>query len=242
MRTRVRSGFTLIELLVVIAIIAILAAILFPVFARAREKARQASCQSNMKQLGLAQLMYVQDYDEAFSAWNFRACVAGASPNWKDNSAPYIKNDQVWRCPSTGDIGTRTCATGNGRGMGVMPDGYGANCGRVNDGVGADGADNGIKGPFCGGQPWWMGVVTIARIQEPASEIMIFESNCTQSCGFKWDQARNMLWPHNEGMNVTFCDGHVKWVKQTDYSTQDNGSAASWHLMQRGNWTNRAGD
>jgi prepilin-type N-terminal cleavage/methylation domain-containing protein/prepilin-type processing-associated H-X9-DG protein len=236
---RKRQGFTLIELLVVIAIIAILAAILFPVFARAREKARQASCQSNLKQLALAQLMYVQDYDERFSAWNYKACVAGAAPNWKDVCAPYIKNTQLWVCPSTGDIGTRGCAVGNGRGLGVMPDGYGANCGRANPGFGVDGAD-GRKGPFCGGQPWWMGVVNLAQCMDPAGEIMIFESNCTQSCGFKWDQSRNLLWPHNEGMNVAFVDGHVKWQKQTNWSVQDNGSAASWHLMELRNWTNQA--
>src|ERR671934_1073768 len=65
-RTELRSGFTLIELLVVIAIIAILAAILFPVFAQAREKARQAGCLSNLKQIGTATMLYVQDYDETY--------------------------------------------------------------------------------------------------------------------------------------------------------------------------------
>jgi len=75
-----RRGFTLIELLVVIAIIAILAAILFPVFARAREKARQASCLSNLKQLGLADLMYAQDYDERYVYHALPAAVLVVRP------------------------------------------------------------------------------------------------------------------------------------------------------------------
>jgi prepilin-type N-terminal cleavage/methylation domain-containing protein/prepilin-type processing-associated H-X9-DG protein len=105
-----QSAFTLIELLVVIAIIAILAAILFPVFAQAREKARQASCISNLKQLTLGFMMYSQDYDESFPSWNWAlnyngASGAGASPNngtslWCNAIFPYVKNAQVYNCPS----------------------------------------------------------------------------------------------------------------------------------------------
>jgi len=102
MRTR-KSGFTLIELLVVIAIIAILAAILFPVFAQAREKARSISCLSNMKQIGLGMAMYIQDYDEQTPA----AFVAMVSPQtginpypFDEQIAPYIKNISIWACPS----------------------------------------------------------------------------------------------------------------------------------------------
>jgi len=116
-----RKGFTLIELLVVIAIIAILAAILFPVFAKAREKARQTNCLSNLKQIGNGFMMYVQDYDECYpcvdqSTWPGymlqQYCGEGASDggNWYKNYTyvsqlqPYIKNLQLFKCPS--DSGT----------------------------------------------------------------------------------------------------------------------------------------
>jgi prepilin-type N-terminal cleavage/methylation domain-containing protein/prepilin-type processing-associated H-X9-DG protein len=115
-----RTGFTLIELLVVIAIIAILAAILFPVFAQAREKARTASCLSNQKQIGLAFLMYSQDYDELFplrtpapgfeQTWTTQPPDARAgnievrSAYWIASTQPYTKNYQVWKCPSTPDV------------------------------------------------------------------------------------------------------------------------------------------
>ena len=93
---QIRRAFTLIELLVVIAIIAILAAILFPVFAQAREKARAISCLSNCKQSALATLMYVQDYDEAFPLFY---CYT-YHPSWFDVFQPYIKNSKVGWCPS----------------------------------------------------------------------------------------------------------------------------------------------
>jgi prepilin-type N-terminal cleavage/methylation domain-containing protein/prepilin-type processing-associated H-X9-DG protein len=109
-----RRGFTLIELLVVIAIIAILAAILFPVFAKAREKGRQASCESNLKQIGIAVLSYTQDYDETLPSCSFNACgndpwtiwpttqpgASGWEALFEGPIQPYIKNDQVLICPS----------------------------------------------------------------------------------------------------------------------------------------------
>ncbi|RYX81022.1 DUF1559 domain-containing protein [bacterium] len=96
-----RSAFTLIELLVVIAIIAILAAILFPVFARARENARRASCQSNLKQIGLGVLQYVQDYDETYPL-NTRGGTTGGNDFalWMVNIYPYVKSTQIFACPS----------------------------------------------------------------------------------------------------------------------------------------------
>ena len=94
-----KRGFTLIELLVVIAIIAILAAILFPVFARAREKARQTSCSSNLKQIALAHLMYVQDYDERF-LYGWRTDGISCSSTWEGFLEPYVKNQQLFQCPS----------------------------------------------------------------------------------------------------------------------------------------------
>jgi hypothetical protein len=105
-RKSAQKAFTLIELLVVIAIIAILAAILFPVFAQAREKARQISCLSNMKQIGTSLMMYTQDYDEYFPMRYGNGDVAsgefknGFQQSWRDMIYPYIKNQQVFKCPS----------------------------------------------------------------------------------------------------------------------------------------------
>ena len=90
-----RKGFTLIELLVVIAIIAILAAILFPVFAKAREKARQTSCLSNLKQLGLGAIQYAQDYDERWVRYRYPDPYF-----WREKLEPYLKNTQMLTCPS----------------------------------------------------------------------------------------------------------------------------------------------
>lgn len=106
----VRRGFTLIELLVVIAIIAILAAILFPVFARARENARRSSCQSNLKQIGLGLIQYTQDYDDSLPGDSFVAEGNSDATNykWMDAIYPYLKSTQIFDCPSGPSAGSRS--------------------------------------------------------------------------------------------------------------------------------------
>ena len=134
--SRLKSGFTLIELLVVIAIIAILAAILFPVFAQAREKARQSTCLSNEKQIALGATMYIQDYDESFPRVYISPPPSPRQPwasfTWEDAIGPYIKNGTVtvtwastdgspvtitgggiWLCPSQPDANARNVYGGN---------------------------------------------------------------------------------------------------------------------------------
>jgi prepilin-type N-terminal cleavage/methylation domain-containing protein/prepilin-type processing-associated H-X9-DG protein len=111
-----RRAFTLIELLVVIAIIAILAAILFPVFAQARDSARQTTCLNNCKQLGTGLMMYAQDYDETFPSWSFNSSPGGLMygprwtawgySTWVDALMPYVKNDKVFACPNGPTTGT----------------------------------------------------------------------------------------------------------------------------------------
>ena len=105
------AAFTLIELLVVMAIIAILAAILFPVFARARENARRSSCQSNLKQIGLGILQYIQDYDERYPIGTIDTPNAFVGQGWASNIMPYTKSVQVFACPS--DPGPASLAAGN---------------------------------------------------------------------------------------------------------------------------------
>lgn len=151
MKPTVKQGFTLIELLVVIAIIAILAAILFPVFAKVREKARQISCLSNMKQLALGEVQYNQDYDEKYSP----GCSGyGKGNGWAGQIYPYVKSTQVYICPDD-----TTAPTTNSQGKPAHPTSYGynANCSVYNG-----------AGTFADGTP-------LAAFSSPAKTVLLFE-------------------------------------------------------------------
>ena len=197
-----KAGFTLIELLVVIAIIAILAAILFPVFARAREKARQASCQSNLKQLTLAALMYTQDYDERFVPWATGSAVGTIW--WAQTIEPYCKNRQLFGCPSATLEPFLPCGCGSPQAE--RPRNYGANCG--------EGGQNGTAMPNWRGPMWQK----LGGIEAPAECIWIGDSGCVNFGPGNLYPAQGTTCPgydarHNEMINVGVCDGHVKSLK-----------------------------
>jgi prepilin-type N-terminal cleavage/methylation domain-containing protein/prepilin-type processing-associated H-X9-DG protein len=224
---KAKSAFTLIELLVVIAIIAILAAILFPVFAKAREKARQASCASNEKQLGLGILQYVQDYDEVYPASNGGI----ATGNWGQQIYPYVKSTGVFACPDSTDGSAFSSGTVMGTnnataGVQQIPVSYG-----MSNFVGAS-----AGGP--------VGTKTLAGINEPASKILIAERVGNESgqnqdgIGWKdWDGNGNFSYyqearvSHTSQMNVAFCDGHVKSVRLPQTGGDANGGINMWGCM-----------
>ncbi|MFW6438005.1 MAG: DUF1559 domain-containing protein [Armatimonadota bacterium] len=201
-----RTGFTLIELLVVIAIIAILAAILFPVFARAREKARQTSCQSNSKQLGLAFMMYVQDYDEMMPrSWIGTNDDMGYI--WADCVYPYINNLQVFTCPSTSN-GARRYGRPNSYGFDNINRSYLGYSYNVNYYSGSDGMT-----PPRG--------ASLAQIVKPAETILLtdsdggfFETASSTSIDSCFTSGDDEVYIHNEQCNTTFADGHVKSMNQ----------------------------
>jgi prepilin-type N-terminal cleavage/methylation domain-containing protein/prepilin-type processing-associated H-X9-DG protein len=203
-----RKGFTLIELLVVIAIIAILAAILFPVFAKAREKARQASCLSNVKQLGLGIMSYAQDYDEKLPPryYRFDPGVPGG-PNWCDHLVqPYIKNTQVIQCPGT--VGRS----------------YGYNQNYLNwaaIGSIATPAETvmlaEVKKSFndTGGTGWDLSIFQPSTFGNPPAAPATDEDDMPVTGDPIYSpRARGI---HNGGCNVGFCDGHAKWMKTTQF-------------------------
>ena len=208
MKKNVNQGFTLIELLVVIAIIAILAAILFPVFAQAREKARQTQCLSNFKNVGLAMIMYTSDNDDLYVSMG----------GWKDKISPYIKNLDIYYCPFRPAI----------KSSGNWFLGQAVNLGSVrgvSDGV--VGLVN-YSGTDANGTPG----VAVGAVNKPAEKIMVVEWG-RASDGFGGCNAGAPILPailgnmassdwaafagHNGFASVTFCDGNVQALKPSKF-------------------------
>jgi prepilin-type N-terminal cleavage/methylation domain-containing protein/prepilin-type processing-associated H-X9-DG protein len=220
MKSRIHrdQGFTLIELLVVIALIAILAAILFPVFAQARDKARASTCLSNVKQIALAGSMYVQDYDEQMvPTYQY---YDGFSGNvnylrwWYDMINPYVKNWGVLQCPSGRAFNT--------------------------SGVTKVDTNNGVGGVWISygtcSNTWCVGsfgsAKSYAAVVEPANTIWVAESSSAspelwvRDGLWGWTCPKNQIPPdrraanvacsrHSEGGNYAFVDGHAKWLRKT---------------------------
>jgi prepilin-type N-terminal cleavage/methylation domain-containing protein/prepilin-type processing-associated H-X9-DG protein len=216
-----RRGFTLIELLVVIAIIAILAAILFPVFAKAREKARQTSCLSNVKQMGLAAMMYVQDYDELFFPRYQPIAVYPAPANaiwWLPRPGvsslldPYSKNTQISACPS----------------LGTSRNGYGYNVSLIGGNIGLGQVKRPAETVLFEDDTF--GSMTAYL---PSQGVANWGANFVTPPG---STGANIVWgvncpwgPHNEGSNIAFCDGHAKWMKPL--TLWNNGSDAAYYSL-----------
>ncbi|MFQ6132527.1 MAG: DUF1559 domain-containing protein [Armatimonadota bacterium] len=214
---RQRAGFTLIELLVVIAIIAILAAILFPVFSRARAKARATACLSNEKQLALAFMQYTMDHDGRFpSVYDDTGPVRVI---WAEKIYPYVRNNQVYACPGgPNNVNTSTTLHGT-RYLMNMVHGW-----HWPEGTNSSGNH---------GYP-----INEDQIRQPAELALLFEGRDHWWCHWLTHPGWNAtttnadglvlvgvlgetIYPrHNGGCNVAFCDGHVKWMKTQDiYST-----------------------
>ena len=223
-----RRGFTLIELLVVIAIIAILAAILFPVFAKAREKARQASCLSNTKQIGIAIQSYAQDFDERLPMTYFYGGAAGSPPLYwpMDVMQPYIKNWQMNICPSYRWPGGYTWC----RPAGLPSPLEGSYCIIPN----ITSNRGGFASPTLSG-------CAMAAMVKPAETIVACDCISPEIFG-PWSGSSDPLvftevgaqprTPnlHNDGNNYAFCDGHSKWLKDTEpgmWTVRDDNAAAT---------------
>ena len=195
------DGFTLIELLVVIAIIAILAAILFPVFAQAREKARQSTCLSNCKQYSLATLMYVQDYDETFP---YSAVLSGyCVDTFYSVVSPYVKNNQIPRCPSE-DKAIQVASL------------VGAPCANTPE------YTSYVVNPSLFKNGFFPGVspVALAALPRPADTISHYDGNAAVGLA---PVARQIIQSRHSGtFTAAFADGHVKAIPAPENGVKTN--------------------
>ncbi len=195
-----KSGFTLIELLVVIAIIAILAAILFPVFGRARENARRSSCQSNLKQINLGIQQYTQDADEKYMPQNVVAYASGGPyKTFAHLLQPYTKSTQIFVCPSATGSPVAVATTAD-----TTDHSWQANFQNLNI-IGSYGANSAIiaSSPISEGQ-----------IASHSTTVLLFDATYPEGApgtnGFS-----SALRRHLEGANIGFADGHVKFFPRT---------------------------
>ena len=197
------KGFTLIELLVVIAIIAILAAILFPVFARARDKAEQGSCLSNVKQITLAEMMYIQDNDERTTHPDHTGNISTSNSNsrytWVQSLMPYVANQEVFSCPSAREEHMfRYVETQRGHTW--------AYCSYVKNRA----------------FQWF----NIARMEYPSEAMFIIDGTVliTRHRFPPFGSLQNptgIHFRHNNGANVGFYDGHAKWMNRNEILQQN---------------------
>ncbi len=227
-------AFTLIELLVVIAIIAILAAILFPVFAQAREKARQTACLSNLRQIGTATLMYAQDYDDHVVGTELGE--GDSEYFWGEMLSPYLKNTQILSCPSSKNPFRISPPTPQ------FPQGVGAEWSY-------NYAINDIKDTNFGGIG--AAFAPMSRLSHPAETILILDAWALathEEAEQMGEERHEIQWVwgqrdaihnavddgnplHAEGFSSVLCDGHSKWHKRSRQGNTFQGGTQDWEWL-----------